>query len=189
MRIPIEVSARHLHLSPKDLEKLFGRGYKLKKLHALSQKGEFAAREEVKIAGKKTNLGVRIVGPARSKTQLEISASDAHRLGIYPAVRLSGDIENTPGFELIGPKGKAEVNRGMIIAKRHLHLNPADAKKLRLGHRHVIKVKTEGEREVIFDKVVVRVGKNFKLSLHIDTDEANAAGLWKKKNYGRWLRS
>lgn len=184
MKIPIEVSARHAHLSLNDLEKLFGRGYRLKKLKNLSQKGEFAACESVKIAGKKASLEIRVLGPTRAKTQIEISATDAYRLGIKAPVRLSGDLNKTPGIKIFGPKGTAKIKKGLIIAQRHVHLNPDQAKKLKLGHRHKINARVDGERGIIFENVIVRVGENFNLSMHIDTDEANAAGLWEAKNFG-----
>jgi len=185
MKIPIEISARHIHLSRKDLERLFGRGYELKKFKALSEIGEFAARETVMAENKKMALKVRVVGPVRPRTQLEVTATEAYHLGIKAPVRLSGDLKGTPGIELIGSKGKVRISEGVIIAQRHLHASPEEAKKLRLGHRHKVKARTEGERGVVFENVIVRVAKNFRLSMHIDTDEANAAGLWKKNNYGR----
>ncbi|MFA6106371.1 MAG: phosphate propanoyltransferase [Patescibacteria group bacterium] len=189
MKIPIEISARHIHLSRKDLERLFGPGYELKKFKDLSEIGEFAARETVIVDGKKMALKVRVVGPVRSRTQLEITATEAYQLGIKVPVRLSGDLKGTPGIALRGPKGKIKIKNGVIIAQRHIHASREEAKQLKLGHRHKVRVSAAGERGVIFENVIVRVAENFRLSMHIDTDEANAAGLWKKKNYGRLLSS
>jgi len=187
MKIPIEISARHIHLSKKDLEKLFGPGYKLKVFRKLSEETQFAARETVIARGKKSSLEMRVVGPIRKGTQLEISATDSYRLGIKAPVRLSGDLAGTPEIVLEGPAGKIKIKKGVIIAQRHLHLNSVEAKKMNLSHRHSVKVETLGERRVTFENVIVRVKPDYTMSMHVDTDEGNAAGLWKKKNYGRLI--
>jgi putative phosphotransacetylase len=184
IKIPIEVSARHLHLSQADLNKLFGAGYKLKVLKPLSQSGEFAAKETVQLAGAKEAMkSARIVGPVRQKTQVELALSDAQALGIKPPLRVSGDLRSAAKIKLIGPAGQIIV-KAAIVALRHIHINPAQAKKLKLRDGQSIKIKINGIRGAILDKVAVRVKPNFKLALHLDTDEANAAGLRGHKNYG-----
>lgn len=177
MKIKIEISARHCHLSGKHLEALFGKDYRLKPLKPLSQPGQFAAKETVSL---ETNGGgrvdnVRILGPARGTTQVEISRTDASRLKINPPVRLSGEVENSSGAKLIGPKGMVKIKEGVIIAERHIHCDPINGKKLGLKNNKRVSVKTQGSRSVIFNNVIVRISKDFSLAFHIDTDEANAA--------------
>lgn len=180
-KVPIEVSARHLHLNRETLDKLFGRGYELNVRRELSQPNEFAAEETVKVKkNKKEFETVRIVGQLREYTQLELSKTDAIFLGIDPPIRVSGNIEDTPGVTLIGPKGKVELDKGAIIAKRHIHCTPTEAKRLGLKDRKEVSVKITGKRELTFHNVVARVDKNYKLSCHIDTDEGNAAAVYKK---------
>jgi len=176
--IPVGVSNRHIHLSKEHLAELFGKDYELVVLKELSQPGQFAAAETVTVAGPKGRIeNVRILGPARSMTQLEISKTDSFKLGIDPPVRLSGDIDGTPGITIHGPNAIVTIENGVIIAKRHIHMTPQDAKRFSVKDRQVVRVKTLGERALIFDEVVVRVSENFALDMHIDTDEANAAGL------------
>jgi len=178
MEIPVEVSARHIHISKKDLETLFGEGYQLHRLKQLTQPSDFATEEvlDIEIGGKKL-LGVRIVGPEREKTQIEISKTDAVLLGVNPPIRLSGDLENSLGSKLIGPKGELELSEGLIIVKRHIHCATNEAESLGLKNNDIVSVKVDGERSVIFEGVVVRVNNDYKLSMHIDTDEGNAAGI------------
>ncbi len=184
-KVLIEVSARHLHLSQTDLNKLFGAGYKLKILKRLSQSGEFAAKETVALVGAKGVLkSVRIVGPTRAKTQVEVSLTDAQTLGLKPPLRISGDLRSAAKIKIIGPAGEITAPAA-IVALRHLHINPVEAKRLKLINRQTIKIAVKGNRQIIFDKVLVRVGKNYKLALHLDTDEANAAGLGSQPNYGQ----
>ena len=176
--IPVGVSNRHIHLSREHLAQLFGKDFELTVLKELSQPGQFAANETVIVEGPKGKIeNVRILGPARSMTQLEISKTDSFRLGVNPPVRLSGDIEGTPGITIHGPEGTVIVEKGVIIAKRHIHMTPRDAERFAVKDRQVVKVKTLGERALIFEEVVVRVSENFALDMHIDTDEANAAGI------------
>ena len=176
--IPVGVSNRHIHLSKEHLAELFGKDYELTVLKELSQPGQFAAAETVAVEGPKGRIeNVRILGPARSMTQLEISKTDSYKLGIDPPVRLSGNIDGTPGITIQGPNGIVVIENGVIIAKRHIHMTPQDAERFSVKDKQVVKVKTLGERALIFDKVVVRVSENFALDMHIDTDEANAAGL------------
>lgn len=177
-RVPVGISRAHVHLSQKDLELLFGKGYQLTEKKALSQPGQFAAEEIVTLTGPKGSItGVRVLGPVRSKTQVEVTVSDCYRLGIQAPVRESGDLEGTPGITIEGPAGRVDLPEGVIVSKRHFHLSPADAEKLGLKDKDIIRVKTEGERALIFENVVVRVRSDFFMDLHLDTDEANAAGL------------
>jgi len=178
MKIPIEVSARHMHISQKDLEKLFGKGHKLRKLKQLTQPSEFACKEKLIIKNGSKELFVRIVGPVRKKTQVEVSLTEALFLGIRPVVRKSGDIKFTPGITLINKKKKLKIKKGVIVALRHIHCNPQEAKELKL--KKYTSVLVGGDRSLIFNKVRVRVSKDYKLSMHIDTDEANAADIIKK---------
>lgn len=182
IKIPIEISARHIHLSKKDLEVLFGKGYKLKKLKPLTQLGEFAAKETLDVAknGKKL-LKVRVVGPERSKTQVEMSFTDAFSLGILDLpVMKSGSVKGSPGALLIGKKGKLQLKEGLISSQRHIHLNTAEVKKLKLKNGQLVSIKVLGKRAVTFHNVLIRVSESGKLCLHLDTDEGNAAGVIKK---------
>lgn len=175
MKIKIEISAHHCHLSNKDLETLFGKNYQLKPIKALSQHGQFASQEiiDVKTPDGRIN-NIRVLGPTRELTQVEISQTDARQLNIYPPIRQSGDVKKSCGAELIGPKGSSKIKEGVIIAARHLHCDPPAAKKLGLKNNQRVGIKTAGIRSVVFDKVIVRIHKDFTLAFHIDTDEANA---------------
>ncbi|HOL03101.1 MAG TPA: phosphate propanoyltransferase [Fervidobacterium sp.] len=173
------VSNRHVHLSREDLDLLFGKGYTLTPTKDLGQPGQFACKEMVTIVGPKGSIeNVRILGPERKDTQIEISLTDAFKLGIMPPVRDSGDIEGTPGITIIGPNGKLEKEKGVIIAKRHVHMRPSDAEKFGVKDKDIVKVIVEnGDRKLIFDDVLIRVSEKFALEFHVDTDEANAALL------------
>ena len=177
-QIPVEVSARHAHLSQGDLEKLFGSGYKLKKARQLGQPSDFAAEETV---GLKVNShileNVRVVGPVREKTQVEISKTDAISMGVNPPIKLSGDLENSSPAAVIGPKGVVELAEGLIVAKRHIHCATDQAAKLGLKNGDIVSVEIKSERHVIFEDVPVRIRDDYKLCLHLDTDEGNAAGI------------
>jgi len=176
--IPVGVSNRHVHLSPEDVEKLFGPGYSLTPLRDLSQPGQFAANEQVALVGPKGIIqGVRVLGPSRGASQVEISRTDGFQLGIHAPVRLSGDIEGTPGVALIGPKGCVVLDKGVIIAKCHVHMSPADADRLDVQNGDSLILQTTGERPIIFPDVAVRVSPNYALDFHIDLDEANAAHM------------
>jgi propanediol utilization protein len=180
-RVPIEVSARHIHLCKKDLELLFGKGYELKKMKDLTQPCDFAAHETIVVqADHKRLTNVRIVGPVREKTQIELSITDAISLGTMPPVKMSGDLKGTPGVILIGPERRVHVQEGMIIPQRHLHLNEKEARQLKLKNGTSVSIKVEGERAIVFENVEVRVRKDYKLCLHLDTDEGNAAGIARK---------
>lgn len=176
--IPIGVSAHHVHLSQPDVERLFGEGHMLTPLSPLSQPSQFACEEQVRITGPRGSIDrVRVLGPARKQTQVEISRTDGYRLGIQAPVRMSGDLDGTPGLSLEGPTGQVELKNGAIYAQRHMHMTPTDARKLGLENGDVVRVRVEGERELIFGDVAVRVSPKFKLEFHLDTDEANAAEL------------
>lgn len=178
MKIKIEISARHCHLSNKDLETLFGKNYQLKPIKKLPQPGQFAAKETVslEVPGNRIN-NLRVVGPVRGKTQIEITQTDAYQLDIHPPVRQSGDLKGSTGAKLIGPKGTVKIKEGVIIAERHLHCDPISAKKLGLKNNQRVSVKTQGSRSVTLNNIIVRINKDFSLAFHIDidTDEANAA--------------
>ncbi|MDQ0339764.1 putative phosphotransacetylase [Caldalkalibacillus uzonensis] len=177
-KIPVGISNRHVHLSPEHLEQLFGQGYELTELKPLSQPGQFAAKETVTLVGPKGEIPkVRILGPARGHSQVEISKTDSFKLGIHPPVRDSGDIEGTPGIKIIGPKGEVELDKGVIIASRHIHFHTSDAEKFGVKDGDRVRIRTSGERAVIFENVLCRVSDNYALDCHLDTDEGNAAGL------------
>lgn len=176
--VPVGISNRHLHVSQEHLEILFGPGYQLKSMKPLSQPGQYAAEETVNLIGPKSTIAkVRILGPVRPCTQVEVSRTDSFILGITPPVRDSGSLSGTPGITIEGPKGKVELKEGAIIAQRHLHLHTDEAAEYGLKDKEWISIKFEGERSIVFNRVLVRVGPNFAKDLHLDTDEANAAGL------------
>jgi len=179
VKILVETSARHVHLSQEDLEQLFGRGYQLSKMRALSQPSDFAAEESVIIkTDKHTFNNVRIVGPVRPHTQVEISKTDANFLGLNPSVRRSADLTGSAKCILIGPRGQVSLEEGVIIPKRHIHINPQSLSKfgLRLGQAVSVKINNQ-ERGLVFNNVDLRVEEKFMPAMHIDTDEANAAGI------------
>lgn len=176
--VPVASSARHIHLCRADVEKLFGAGYQLQEFKKLSQPGQFACKEQVTVVGPKGELKkVRVLGPERKETQVEIALTDSFALGIRPPVRMSGKISGTPGCKLVGPAGTAEVAEGVIVAARHLHLSGEQAAMFGLKDGQVVRLKSEGERAVIFDNVVVRAGKGHDMEVHIDTDEANCIAM------------
>jgi putative phosphotransacetylase len=176
--IPIGVSARHVHLSPEHVIRLFGEGYQLTPMKELSQPGQFAAQETVLIAGRRDAIeNVRVLGPARGRSQVEVAFTDALRLGIVPPVRESGNIAGSAPITIVGPKGSVHLEEGLILAKRHIHMTPSDAQYYRVNNGDLVRVRTRGERSVIFDEVLIRVSEKYRLEMHIDTDEANAALL------------
>ncbi|MCD8510738.1 MAG: phosphate propanoyltransferase [Bacillus sp. (in: Bacteria)] len=186
--VPIAVSNRHVHLSPAALERLFGRGYKLTKLKDLSQPGQFAAKETVTLFGPKGKLAnVRILGPARGETQVEISLSDGFTLGVHPPVRFSGDITGTPGIKIQGPRGQLTIKEGLICAARHIHMHPDDAEAFGVEDGELVKIKVDGPRSVIFAETLIRVSPKYRLEMHVDFDEANAAHLQKGQT-GKLMR-
>jgi len=176
--VPIGVSNRHLHVAQDDLEALFGKGYQLTVKKDLSQKGQFAAEETVTLVGPKAAMAnVRILGPCRKRTQVEVSRTDCFQLGLNPPVRDSGDLDGSESIKIVGPKGEVTIPAGAILAKRHIHMTCEEAEKLGLRDRDTVMARTSGERALIFDEVLVRVHPTFTWEMHIDTDEANAASL------------
>lgn len=180
----IETSARHVHVSDEHLEILFGKGAKLTHKKDLSQPGQFACEERVTIVGPKKSLpNVSILGPTRPATQVELSATDARSIGLADApVRESGDVEGSAGCKIVGPCGEIEISEGVIVAKRHIHLTPEDAKELGVTDKQVVWVKIEtAERSAILGDVVCRVSPKFAKAMHIDTDESNAVGAGREQ--------
>ncbi len=177
-KIIVETSARHVHVTREALDILFGEGYELSCKKELSQPGQYASNERVAVIGPKKEFpAVSILGPIRSANQVELSASDARAIGVSAPVRESGDIAGSAGCKIVGPKGEIEINEGVIVAKRHIHMTPADAEKYGVKDKDTVKVKIESDcRSLIFDDVVVRVSDKFALAMHIDTDESNACG-------------
>ncbi|QDH22924.1 phosphate propanoyltransferase [Saccharibacillus brassicae] len=173
--VPVGVSARHIHLSQEHVEKLFGQGYQLTEMKALSQPGQYAANETVEVVGSKgTFPKVRILGPSRPSTQLEISQTDSFALGVKAPVRESGKTSGTPGILIKGPAGEVQIEEGVIVAARHIHFHTSDAAKWDIQDQQMLKVRFGGDRGVVFENVVARVSDSFALDMHIDTDEANA---------------
>lgn len=176
--VPIGVSARHLHLCQDDLETLYGKGYELTKKKELMG-GQYAAEECVTIVGLKLRAieNVRVLGPLRKQTQVEISATDAIKLGIKAPIRESGDTKGSASITIVGPKGAVCLQEGCIIAKRHIHMAPDDAKAAGVMNGQGVSVKVENERGITFNEVTIRVNDSYTLEMHIDTDEANAANI------------
>ena len=176
----VETSARHVHLSTADIETLFGKGYTLTHKKDLSQPGQYACEERVTLVGpKKPIANVIILGPARNATQVELSFTDARTLGVSAPVRESGDVAGSAACKLVGPAGEVELAEGVIVAKRHIHMTPADAEKFGVADKEVVSVKLDSNgRSTVFGDVVVRVNPSFALAMHIDTDEANAAAAF-----------
>ena len=176
-KVLVETSARHVHLTEEDIEVLFGKGATLTHKKDLSQPGQFACEERVTLVGpKKSIANVIILGPARSATQVEVSFTDARTLGLTPPVRESGDIAGTPGCKIVGPAGEIEITQGVIVAKRHIHMTPEDARSFGVEDKQIVKVQIKNDmRTTVYDDVVIRVSPKFKLAMHIDTDESNAA--------------
>lgn len=176
--VPIGISNRHVHLSLEDLEILFGKGYNLTKMKDLKQPGQYAAQETVTILGPKGKFEkVRILGPVRNETQLEISLSDGFKLGITPPVRESGKTEGTPTFAIQGPAGSVQKPQGVIAALRHIHMPPEFANRFGFSDKEMVKVELEGARKTVFHNVLLRVSDQFELEMHLDMDEANASGV------------
>lgn len=177
-KLPIGVSSRHVHLSEQDLAALFGPGYKLTTYKELLQPGQYAANEQVDIHGPKGSFKrVRIIGPTRPQTQVEVSRTDSLALGIDPPVRESGKLHETPGLKIVGPKGEVELDSGAIVSLRHIHLSPEQAIEADLKDKDLVDIRVYGTRPVVFEDVLVRSGVGHNREMHLDTDEANAAGL------------
>ena len=178
-KVMVEVSARHIHLSQEHLEILFGKGYELTPKKDLSQPGQFACEERVKVVGAKKELaGVSILGPVRPDTQVELSLTDARSIGVAAPVRESGDVKGSGSCKLVGPCGEVELEYGVISAKRHIHFTPEVGEKFGVVDILNVKIKIETVgRSLIFDDVVVRISPKYAAAMHIDTDESNAAGI------------
>ena len=176
--IPAAVSNRHVHLSKEHIEILFGTNCELNSMKKLSQPGQFACGETVVIKGAKGEIDkVRVLGPARGDTQVEISVTDSYGLGIPPVVRISGDLTGTPGCVLVGPRGQVQLQKGVIVSLRHLHISSEQGKAYGLKTGDIVNLKKSGPRGIILNQVHVRCGEGHELELHIDTDEANAANI------------
>ncbi|KIL37030.1 hypothetical protein SD71_05045 [Cohnella kolymensis] len=176
--VPIAVSNRHVHLSRKALDRLFGRGYELKKWKDLSQPGQFAAQETVDLIGPKGIIrNVRVLGPSRGDTQVEISLFDGFTLGSHPPIRDSGDLADSSPITIQGPRGQLKLDRGLICAARHIHMHPNDAIRFGVSEGQRVSIQVPGARAVTFDNVLIRVSPKYRLEMHIDLDEANAANL------------
>lgn len=176
--IPVGVSNRHVHLSQEDLDILFGQGYQLTKLKELSQPGQYACKETVTICGPKGAIEkVRILGPVRKQTQVEVLAADCFKLGRNSGPKMSGELAGTPGITLVGPKGSVQTKEGLIVAQRHIHMAPQDALKFGVHDGQTVSIQTEGIRGGIYHHVAIRVTDTSSLECHLDTEEANAMGL------------
>ena len=175
--VKIGLSNKHLHLQKEHIEILFGKGHELTPTKPLVQPGQFACEEKVDIVGPKNTLkGIRVLGPARSETQVEVAMTDARTLGIKAPVRESGKLEGTPGCKIVGPCGEVEIDHGVIVALRHVHLSPAQAEEAGVKDKDIVSIKIEGERGLVFNNVLVRSGDAHEREVHLDTDEGNAAG-------------
>ena len=183
--IPLEASGRHVHVTKEQAFALFG--HDLTEKRPLSQPGQYLCNERVTVVGPKGEFqNVAVLGPARKESQVEISLTDGRTLGITPPVRLSGDVKNTPGAKLVGPNGQVELQSGVIVAKRHIHMSPADAKNFGVTDGQTVSLKTYTGRQLIFENVPVRVRSDFATYAHLDYDEANACGM-KDGDLGRML--
>ena len=174
----VETSARHIHVTEEQIAILYGEGYQLTPKKDLSQPGQFVCEEKLTIVGPRSEIKASILGPARKAAQVELSLTDARTIGVDALIRESGDIEGTAGVKLIGPKGEITIDKGVIAAKRHIHMTPADAQNYGVNNGDIVSVKVEtSERSLVFGDTVVRVRDDFALAMHIDTDEGNAAGI------------
>ena len=175
--VKIGLSTKHLHVQKDHIEILFGKGHELTATKPLVQPGQFACEEKVDIVGPKNTLkGIRVLGPARPETQVELAMTDARTIGIKAPVRESGKLEGTPGCKIVGPCGEVEIDHGVIVALRHVHLSPAQAEEAGVKDKDIVSIKIEGERGLVFNNVLVRSGDAHEREVHLDTDEGNAAG-------------
>ena len=186
--VRIEYSARHMHLSQEDQDKLFGMDYEMKVVKELSQSGQFAYAEKVTVKGSKGELKCRVLGPCRKQTQVELAVSDARHIGVEAPLRLSGDLAGSGGCTLVGPDGTVELSEGVINDNRHLHISDTEAEERGLRNGDVISVRVPGETPVTMHNIIVRVNPNFSLNVHLDTDEANACALKEQGVIGTWER-
>jgi len=177
-KVGVGISNKHLHLSEADLAALFGEGAELTPYKWLGQPGQFACEEKVDVIGPKGSFkGIRIIGPTRKQTQVEISLTDSRTLGLEPPIRESGVLAGSPGVKLVGPAGEVDIPEGVIIALRHIHLSPEEAQEAGVKDKDLVDVQTHGTRPLIFQDVLIRSGEAHEREMHVDTDEANAAGL------------
>ncbi|WP_278320222.1 phosphate propanoyltransferase [Inediibacterium massiliense] len=176
--VPVGLSNKHIHLSKEHINILFGEGHELTPIKDLGQPAQFACDEKVDIVGPKGTLkGVRVLGPAREKTQIEISLADGFVLGTKAPIKASGDLAGTPGAKIVGPKGEVDLEEGVIVAARHLHMHTSDGEKFGIKDKDIVKIKVDGERGMIFENVLARVGDTHALELHVDMDEGNAGAM------------
>lgn len=176
-KVVIGISNKHMHLGQADLETLFGKGHKLTVFKDLSQPGQYACEEKVDVIGPKGSLkGIRVLGPVRSKTQIELSMTDARSIGINAPIRESGDVAGSPGAKLVGPAGELELKEGVIVALRHIHLTEEEARDAGVCDKEFVSLKFGGPRAAVYDQVLIRVNVNYAGECHLDTDEGNAAG-------------
>ena len=188
MKFLVETSARHAHVSQEDLEILFGEGSQLTIKKELSQPGQYASEQKITVIGPRGQLAVTILGPTRKSTQVELSMTDARQIGLSAPVRESGDTAGSAGCKLVGPEGEVMLKEGIIIAKRHIHMTPEQARQLGVEDKQVVSVKIDTNgRSVIFGDTIVRAHSTYALAMHIDTDEANAAGA-SGEVYGEIIR-
>ncbi len=178
MEIIVGISNRHAHLTQEQVEVLFGKGYELTFFKNIRQQDDFVSNEKIQVVGPKGSLkDVRIVGPVRKKAQIEMTLTNARTIGVEGVLRISEDVKGTQGVKLIGPSGEYVLSEGVIVAKRHIHLNPKEAGLFNLNEGDQVSVQTEGDRSLTFHNVVIRIDPLYSAELHLDTDEANAAGV------------
>lgn len=181
--IPLSVSARHIHLEQAHVDRLFGQGYQLTHFKDISQPGQYACEEKLTIKGPRDSIeNVRVLGPLRNRTQIEVAASDGRALGIKPPVRSSGDLNGAAAITLIGPKGTIHLNEACIVADRHIHMHPDDAKQFKVVDKQKVSVCVEGPRGGVMGEVTIRMNERYVLDMHIDTDDANAFSLNETKS-------
>ena len=182
LKVPVGISARHLHLSKDHVEALFGRGHKLTPLKSLSQPGQYACQETVDVVGPKGTLHMRVLGPERAQSQVEIAFSESRVLGIVPPVRNSGDLSGTPGVTLVGPRGKVVLKEGLIVADRHVHMSLQDAARYGVKNGDKLELVVDGKKPGVIRNVTARVSDKYALDCHLDTDDANAFQI----KQGQW---
>ena len=177
IKIIIEGSGKHCHVSRETLDTLFGNGFDLEVKKWLTQPGQFLTPQKVTVVGPRRSADLSIIGPCRKADQVELALTDATSLGFSAPIRESGDIKGSPGCKLIGPKGEVDISEGVIIAKRHVHLTPEDAEKFGISDKQIVSVKVGGDRALIFGEVVARVSPDYATYMHVDYDELNAAAI------------
>ena len=177
-KVEVGISNKHVHLKAEDIECRFGKGHALTPIKDLKQPGQYAADEKVDVTGPKGTLkGIRVLGPARPETQVELAYTDARAIGLTPPIRESGKLDDSPSVRLVGPAGEVELEKGAIVALRHIHLSEAQAAEAGVKDKELVDVKTFGSRPLIFQDVLIRAGSAYEREFHVDTDEGNAAGI------------